>query len=67
MARSRDANTDRLALPSDEVWQQAWTATLLMDPRAATQLLVACFGAPRVGKGAGCGQLLYCPLGWKIP
>jgi hypothetical protein len=54
-------------LPADEVWRQAWTAALLMDPSAVTRLLVGCYGRRQVGDGAACGHLLYCPLGWKLP
>jgi len=43
--------------PADEIWQQAWTAALLMDAPGATRFLVACHGGPR-------GKRL---LAWRPP
>ena len=46
-----------VALPADDVWQQAWTAALLMDAPKATRFLVKCYGAAR-----GTRQ-----LAWRAP
>jgi hypothetical protein len=56
-----------VAPPADDVWQQAWTSALVMDAPIVTRLLVNCYGRTRAGQSTACGQLLYCPQGWKLP
>lgn len=46
-----------IAPPADDVWQQAWTAALLMEGPKAAQFLVKCHGAAR-----GARQ-----LAWRAP
>jgi hypothetical protein len=49
--------------PADDIWQQAWTAALVMDFKNVTRLLVGCYGRTRAGESRACGQSLYCPQG----
>ncbi len=52
--------------PDDNVWRQAWTGALVMDPKPVTRLLVRCYGRMQAGDRAACAESLYCPLGWKL-
>ena len=59
-----------LALPSANVWRQAWTAALAMDQPAVTPLLVACYQNEQDQKKREpvvCAFPFHCPLAWRAP
>jgi hypothetical protein len=56
--------------PTDETWQQAWTAALEMDHARAMRLLMACYedDVYRVWRTLeAVDKPLYCPVGWRLP
>jgi hypothetical protein len=56
--------------PTDEIWQQAWTAALKMDHVRVMRLLMACYSdaaARGARKPNALSHDLCCPIGWHLP
>jgi hypothetical protein len=56
--------------PSDEIWQQAWTAALEMDHVRVMRLLTSCYADSStrgLREPEAIGRDLYCPVGWHLP